>query len=72
MKLKPRYQKIIEKLSQEGRFQNLSKESSYNLDHKQALGLMPIKQESLKLERNSRAYISSIESKTAEKIWWKN
>jgi hypothetical protein len=65
MKFKSNYQKVMESLQAEGRVTTLTKEQSFNLDHKMAMGLMPIKAEFQKKERNSRHYISEIERTTS-------
>jgi hypothetical protein len=58
--------KTMKKMSEKRKVQTLSQEASYRIDNKIALGLIPIKKEFYRKERNSRAYISEIERKTAE------
>lgn len=53
-------------MREEGRVTTLSKEDSYKIDDKLAMGLAPIKEEFYRKERASMAYINQLESTTAE------
>jgi hypothetical protein len=66
MPFKPLYKQVIKKMQAEGRVTNLSKEDTYKLDYKFAMGLAPIKEEFYRKERASRYYTNKLESITAE------
>ncbi len=55
-------QRVIRELKEQGRVTELSQEATYNLDHKLAIGLKPIKEESEQKQRASWAYINDLES----------
>lgn len=62
MKLEDKAQKLIKELEFEGRVVTLSAEETAKIDHELAQKLIPIKEEFIRKERASRAYIADIES----------
>lgn len=57
-----RAQRVIERMKLEGKVFTLSNEASVRIDNKIAEQFLPIKQDSAKKERASRAYIVDVES----------
>jgi hypothetical protein len=66
MIFEPIYKRIFREMSEKGKVTTLSKEESFNIDNKLAMGLLPIKEEFYRKGRASRYYASDLESKTAE------
>jgi hypothetical protein len=66
MTFEPIYKQVIKSMQAEGRVTTLSKEDMYQLDHKFAMGLAPIKEEFHRKEKASRYYANKLESTTAE------
>jgi hypothetical protein len=66
MILESTYNKIIREMQKQGRVTALSQEEAYNLEHRLAMGLIPIKEEFYRKSRASRNYIKNLELKTSE------
>jgi hypothetical protein len=62
--LEGRAQKIISRMKSEGNLKNISKRSSYELDHKLAMAFRSVKENYLLKEKNSRYSINQIERTT--------
>lgn len=67
MTLKGKAQELIEELQSKGRVVTLSKKSSFNLDHKMALGLIPIKKQAEKKLKNSYYHALEVERATKQR-----
>lgn len=59
-------QKLIKQMQAEGKVVALSREASAEIDHALAMAFEPIKNEFIRKEKASRAYIAKIESTTVE------
>jgi hypothetical protein len=55
-------QRTIREMREQGKVVDMSKKDTYELDHKLAMGLEKIKQESEQKQRASRAYANAVES----------
>lgn len=63
MRLEPRYKKVI--LEMQGKVKTLSQKATYEIDHKLAMALKPIKEEFYRKEKSSRDYLSRLELSAA-------
>jgi len=58
-------QKTIKKMQEQGKVVTLSSKSTYRIDNKLAMELLPIKKEFYRKSKASRNYIAKVELKTS-------